>query len=351
MQSFDSDQTLSNHPSSLESSSQRPPILDRRLFDITHGEELPNGDAGLFERLAVEVERTNWTNQEIDLFNQALEDMARIHSGDMRGDQRSHVHMLRGAIRLMSEGEQYFGVRDRPDLVIAYLLHDSVEDFVDRWLSPEQLAGLDLSTREDQLLAQQMAFRVIEQRYSKTVPEGYIQEEGDTPEYVDGPSFGTRISQVVEWMTSEPYPDDLRDGADKVEYQKRKWGRYEMGVRAIYREEDAYGAKLLKTLDIAENFIGGMRYHEDPRKRAIHARKYIFLVDTITRYIASSRIIPEERKLFQIGRFRSAFEEAKQIISNHIEKYPMDAELFDTSDRETVRVMGRTAIDISPIAS
>lgn len=322
----------------------RPPILDRRLFDITHGAELPHGEAGLFERLATEVERTDWTTQEIDLFNQALDDMVRIHDSDMRGTHRSYVHMLRGAIRLISEDEQYFGVRDRPDLVIAKLLHDSVEDFAERWLTSAQRAALDTTTYEGKLQAQHLAFRAIEERYRKVMPEGDAPDDDDSSEYVNDPEFGVRISRIVEWMTSKPYPTDLADGADPTEYQKRKWGAYETGVRQIYREPDAFGAKLLKTIDIAENFIGGMRYHENAAKRAVHARKYIFLVDTIVEYITRSKIIPEERKPYQIERFRAAYREARTVIDAHVANHPEDAELYDMSEPEVSRVVGRVAL-------
>ena len=345
MQGFGNPQANLSCSTSTEGPNFKPPIIDRRLFDITHGSELPNGEAGLFERLAAEVERTDWTNQEIDLFNLALEDMVRIHDGDRRGNHRSYVHMLRGAIRLISEGDQYFGVRDRPDLVIAYLLHDSVEDFAERWLTSEQRATLDLTRYEDKLRAQQMAFRAIEQRYGKRLPDGYDSADNEAG-YTSDPTFGTQVSRIVEWMTSKPYPENLSDGADAIEFQKRKWGQYETGVRQLYEEEDAYGAKLLKTIDIIENFVGGMRHHESVEKRAIHARKYIFLVETVTSYIASSHIIPEARKEFQTIRLSRAFQDARDVINSHVARCPDQAELFDISSQvETARVMGRTAID------
>ncbi|MET7768985.1 HD domain-containing protein [Nocardia sp. NPDC005366] len=84
------------------------------------------GEAGLRERLLLEIAELPDTDRLTD----ALELAAELHREDRYGREPYLSHLLRVTIRIVS----HYEVRD-PDLVVAGLLHDSVEDH------PRELAG------------------------------------------------------------------------------------------------------------------------------------------------------------------------------------------------------------------
>ena len=79
------------------------------------------GEAGLRERFAAEIAAFGEPDRR--RLDDALALATRLHAGDRRQSEPYVNHLLRVAIRIMS----HYGVRD-PDVVVAALLHDSVED-------------------------------------------------------------------------------------------------------------------------------------------------------------------------------------------------------------------------------
>ena len=79
------------------------------------------GEEGLRARFAAEVE--TWPEEDQRRLNKALDLAARLHAADRRDQEPYLNHLLRVAIRIMS----HYGVHD-PNVVIAALLHDAVED-------------------------------------------------------------------------------------------------------------------------------------------------------------------------------------------------------------------------------
>ena len=79
------------------------------------------GEEGLRARFAAEIE--TWPEEDQRRLNMALDLAARLHAADRRDREPYLNHLLRVAIRIMS----HYGVHD-PDVVIAALLHDAVED-------------------------------------------------------------------------------------------------------------------------------------------------------------------------------------------------------------------------------
>jgi hypothetical protein len=79
------------------------------------------GEDGLRERFAAEIAAFGEPDRR--RLDDALALATRLHAGDRRQSEPYVNHLLRVAIRIMS----HYGVRD-PDVVVAALLHDSVED-------------------------------------------------------------------------------------------------------------------------------------------------------------------------------------------------------------------------------
>ncbi|MGN9910525.1 HD domain-containing protein [Phytohabitans sp. LJ34] len=86
------------------------------------------GEDGLRQRFALEVARFAAADQ--DRLTEALELAAHLHRDDRRTREPYLNHLLRVAIRIMS----HYGVTD-VDVLVAALLHDTVEDH------PEELGG------------------------------------------------------------------------------------------------------------------------------------------------------------------------------------------------------------------
>lgn len=299
-------------------------IGERKLRVITHEMGENGGEKGLRERLTHEIETTGWNDEQKTLVYTALDDAARLHGGDTRGDLPALTHPLRVAIRILSP--DHFNVRDRPELIAAALLHDTVEEHPERWVTPPDDRGQyppfdpkEQSVEELQTLRNQ-AFSVIAERY------------------------GPRVHAVVHWLTSDLYPKETFEHSDRNTRQIRKWDQYETGVRALLHEEDAYGAKVIKLSDFIENFVGGIKHHENHALRPRLARKYIFLAHDMIAFAKRSRIIPAGSKPGIVDKIQAATDLAIDLIAQHVAEHPEDAELYDISHAAEQRLIGRTAV-------
>lgn len=308
-----------------------PSATELATMDLREITEISETDGyALIERLSYEIETTDWSDEDKQLVFQALEDALRIHEGDTQGTRPFIVHPLRVAIRIMSK--DHFNVRDRPDLIIAALLHDSVEDHPERWL-PELGDVSDFKQSDYGQPAiydlQQRALDAISERYDKA----------------DDPEFGKRIRGIVEWLTSEPYRDDLnKDVESPVERQLRKWDAYEYGVRELMQAPDALGAKVDKLSDFIENFVGGMRHHEEAAIRIRMARKYVFLSNDMYAFVKASKIIPQSSKRRLMRQIARAQTDALKAISSHVKLHLQDAPLYDISGKTIERLDGRKKV-------
>ena len=190
-----------------------------------------HGEAGLRERFRLECAAFDADAR--GRFGEALELAARLHRDDRRSREPYVNHLLRVAIRLM----HHYQVRE-PDVIVAGLLHDAVEDH------PAELAG-EAYTGGDPTRA---ALAVLADR------------------------FGTRVARLVAAVTNPPWDPD-RDRNEQ------------------YREHLAHSldgepwARVIKVSDFTDNGVGVI-HSVGPKVEAL-ARKYRPLVplfrDLITR--------------------------------------------------------------------
>ncbi len=117
------------------------------------------GEEGLRARFAVEIE--TWPEEDQRRLNRALELAARLHAADRREREPYINHLLRVAIRIMS----HYGVHD-PEVVIAGLLHDAVEDH-----AAELTGGADDQAAALAVVAKEFGPRVAELVAAVTNPE------------------------------------------------------------------------------------------------------------------------------------------------------------------------------------
>jgi HD domain-containing protein len=157
----------------------------------------------------------------------ALDLAARLHAGDRRDREPYVNHLLRVAIRIIS----HYGVHD-PDVIVAALLHDAVEDH------PDELAG----------------------------GGGHKEALG-----VLAAEFGPRVAELVAAVTNPAYTPD-RDAHDQ------------------YREHVAESlaaspwARVIKASDFTDNGVG-LIHTTGPRLQTL-AAKYAPLVPVLRDLIA-----------------------------------------------------------------
>lgn len=106
------------HPDSTEPSPGGRPLLAGMPL---HAVTIVHGEAGLRERLAIEI--AAFPPEDRARIEQALALASRLHAHDRRQREPYMNHLLRVTIRILS----HYRVRD-PDLACAALLHDAVED-------------------------------------------------------------------------------------------------------------------------------------------------------------------------------------------------------------------------------
>jgi HD domain len=208
------------------------------------------GEQGLRERFALEI--ASWPEADRARLGRALDLATRLHAGDRRDREPYLNHLLRVAIRIIS----HYGVHD-PDVTVAALLHDAVEDH------PDDLAVTG---------GQEGALAVL------------------------AAEFGPRVAELVGAVTNPQYTPD-RDAHDQ------------------YREHVAESlaaspwARVIKASDFTDNGVG-LIHTTGPRLVTL-AAKYSPLVPVLRDLIARPDTplddAVKEHILAQLGRAADRF--------------------------------------------
>lgn len=137
----------------------------RRLLETMplHAITATYGEPGLRERFAAEI--AGFPAADRRRLEDALALASRLHAGDRRQNEPYINHPLRVAIRIMS----HYGIRD-PDVIVAALLHDAVEDHA-AGLAPDGTAAADRTEAALAALAGRFGPRVAELVAAVTNPE------------------------------------------------------------------------------------------------------------------------------------------------------------------------------------
>ena len=153
------------------------------------------GEEGLRARFAAEIE--TWPEEDQRRLNTALELAARLHADDRREREPYINHLLRVAIRIMS----HYGVRD-PDVVIAALLHDAVEDHAD-----ELTGGHGGRETALEVLAAEFGPRVAELVAAVTNPE-YAPDRDTHEQYREHVADSLRTNPWARVIKASDFTDN-----------------------------------------------------------------------------------------------------------------------------------------------
>ncbi|MEO5690979.1 MAG: HD domain-containing protein [Candidatus Saccharimonadales bacterium] len=234
--------------------------LDVERIAQLHLRELTRegGEGLLLERFYIETLRTNWTDDEKSEVMNLADDIVHLyHAGDSRDDHTYATHVLRVATRILSP--DHFNVRDDPELIIAALLHDVVEDH------PERLLGLDVPkavTLEEQRDHRERALKAIAKKYD------------------DGDGRGDRIAAMVNAVSNPLYDKE------KVPQEQRPQ-IYRSHVKELMKSKGK--ACLIKLSDFIDNCLG-LNHNPDSRLQRKLAPKYLPLVDDMRDYVIRSEL-------------------------------------------------------------
>lgn len=193
------------------------------------------GEAGLRERFLLEIADT--AEPDRGRLLDALDLAARLHRDDRRVREPYLNHLLRVAIRIKC----YYGIDD-PDVLVAALLHDTVEDHPGELAALAETAGL----AEAAAFAQTAALTVLAER------------------------FGPRVAALVKAVTNPVY-DPERDADEQ----------YRQHVAASL-DADPW-ARVIKASDFTDNGVGVI--HTTGPKVNSSAAKYRPLVPILRELI------------------------------------------------------------------
>lgn len=117
-------------------------------------------DTELFENLT----NQDWTSQEEDDINAAFSLAAELHESDMHRDRSYTYHLLRVANRLVT----HLGIHDS-ELVVAALLHDSVEDHAEDLVTLLSFGYKESLMSDKPVLKQELAIQKISSYFSERI--------------------------------------------------------------------------------------------------------------------------------------------------------------------------------------
>jgi hypothetical protein len=227
------------------------------LRELTHQKE--GGETALLERLSIEVDGTDWTEeQKAKVKHVANLVVTKYHAGDTRDDNTYSTHILRVACRILSS--THFNIRDNPDLIIAALLHDTVEDRPERLLdepelSLEDTSATNLTAREEQ---RKRALNYITHLH------------------------GENVADMVSAVSNPIYDKSL------VRDREVRQALYRTHVRRVLASDSP--AKFIKLSDFIDNCLGLEFNKKGSTARNKLAHKYQPLLPDMLEFVMSSEI-------------------------------------------------------------
>lgn len=225
---------------------------------------------GLRKRLSYEISKAGWDDETREKLRFAEELAIEAHKYDTRGDHPYSTHFFRVATRILSW--DHIDVSD-PDIIIAALLHDTVEDRAEYYMELSEFSGV-LTLREHALRA--------------------IAEQ-----------FGERVARLVSAVTNPEVPPHITEREDRYEF-------YREHVREVLATDEEAG--IIKLSDFIDNCVG-LPHNESPALALKLAQKYSPLIPDFLRFIDESTLIPADRKQHLITQLMGAKAYCVKLLS------------------------------------
>ena len=240
---------------------------DKNFVDVTRDKIIKNSDAFIDENVKYTTEQKEVFKQKIEL---ALSLALEIHKDQKPRPDGPYVnHILRVSNRIMEE----YGIED-PELLIAALLHDSVED------QAKKLAMLLKDINSDSERKKALL---------------YIQN-----------NFGERVTKIVTKLSN---PEVEKEGMETEE----KNSIYKEHVKEAIEDLDVLPIKLSDFSDNALNLDAVT----DPERRLKLSIKYLPLIEVFIERLKTAQDILSEEKIVEMSdRLYSELEKIKDFINS-----------------------------------
>ena len=241
-------------------------ILELPLHVVT--QEL--GVDGLKERLDSEISQKGWLDTEKHLIAQSMDLAIIIHQDSMRGDMPYATHLLRVANRICSRN--HFNIDD-PEIVIAALLHDSVED------NPAA--------------------------YNNLIRNTHNRHEKEHALYCLSQLFSPRVAELIDSVTNPDFPSGISKNEKNFLYQEH--------VRHTLNASQSAG--VIKMSDFIDNCVG-LGYNECSDRAKRLAIKYLPLIPDFINFTENSTLLPLQAKYTVLNQLSKAQSKCEELSLN-----------------------------------
>jgi len=255
--------------------SKRPFFGDLPLHDVTR----EFGEDGLRKRLSIEIDRMGWDDETRGCIRRAEEIAIEAHKDDDRGIHPYSTHFLRVTVRIISQNHLAVDDLDLlPDLLIAALLHDTVEDH--------------------------------KHYYGDEFPDSVTDMPADATDKeraigVIADLFGERVARLVLAVTNPDIPADVTDREERYEL-------YCEHVReALIIDEEA---GIIKLSDFIDN-CAGLAHNESPELAVRLAGKYLPLIPDFYEFVTVTTKLSDEVKTRILAQLDRAEDRCIDLLS------------------------------------
>ncbi len=226
-----------------------------------------HGEYGLEERFCHEVDSLDLPIEDYQRINEALTLALYAHLPQTRGEHPYSTHILRVSARII----HHFKVKD-PDIIIAALLHDIIEDQARRMLGDD----IELA---DEIEYKSAALAVIDEK------------------------FGSEVATLVAKVTNH----NFNSNTDKNQ-------QYKKDVTQAMAENPK--ARIIKLSDFLDN-CSGIIYNESPQKAEKLAAKYLPLIPVMKEFalMPDTPLEPEARD-YIVERLSRAENRCHELLAN-----------------------------------
>ena len=224
------------------------------------------GEDGLEERFQREVDSLDISDEDRRRINEALALALYLHLPQTRGENPYSTHILRVSSRII----HHFKVTD-PEIIIAALLHDAVEDQSKRLLDEE--------VELDDIEYKSAALSLIEEQ------------------------FGGEVADLVAKVTNNKFDEKMN-----------KNDQYKYGVvKAMTKSPKA---RIIKLSDFLDN-CSGIIYNESTSLAAKLAAKYLPLIPMMKEFaLMPDTPLADEARKYIVERLERAEKRCHEILDN-----------------------------------
>lgn len=255
-------------------------LLTMKMRDLT----IEYSADGLERRFALEVAQLELDGQAKREILSALDIALKAHEKQKRGDHPYSTHPLRVAIRIMS----HFEIRDNRDVIIAAILHDTVEDCANELIA---------------MLGRDEAYQLSHALHSTPIEDQNATAKAIALELLDE-EFGPHVAHTLADVTNPEFTGITRE---------ERHAQYRDHVREIILGDNPDSA-IIKVSDFIDN-LTGLKHNDSHSHRVRMFVKYQPMVPDMITAVHSHPYLSSFVKTNLIAKLQQADQYATEQLS------------------------------------